>query len=64
MKVCLLVSRAGPTFSQKKGDIVEVSSDEGKRLIAAGQAQAVKGGASKGGSSSSSKPKKKAKNED
>ena len=64
MKVCLLVSRAGPTFSQKKGDIVEVSADEGKRLIAAGQAQAVKGGASKGGSSSSSKPKKKAKNED
>ena len=64
MKICLLVSRAGPTFSQKKGDIVEVSSDEGKRLIAAGQAQAVKGGASKGGSSSSSKPKKKAKNED
>ena len=64
MKICLLVSRAGPTFSQKKGDIVEVSADEGKRLIAAGQAQAVKGGASKGGSSSSSKPKKKAKNED
>ena len=61
MKICLLVSRAGPTFSQKKGDIVEVSADEGKRLIAAGQAQAVKGGASKGGSSSSSKPKKKAK---
>jgi len=60
MKVSLLVSRAGPTFSQKKGDIVDVSSDEGKRLIAAGQAQAVKGGASKGGSSSSSKPKKKA----
>ena len=64
MKVCLLVSRAGATFSQKKGDIIDVSSDEGKRLIAAGHAQAVKGGASKGGSSSSSKPKKKAKNED
>ena len=64
MKICLLVSRAGPTFSQKKGDIVEVSADEGKRLIAAGQAQAVKGGAPKGGSSRSSKPKKKAKNED
>ena len=61
MKICLLVSRAGPTFSQKKGDVIDVSSDEGKRLIAAGQAQAVKGGASKGGSSSSSKPKKKAK---
>jgi len=59
MKVCLLVSRAGPEFSQKKGDVVDVSADEGKRLIAAGQAQAVKGGASKGGSSSSSKPKKK-----
>ena len=64
MKVCLLVSRAGPTFSQKKGDIVEVSSDEGKRLLASGAAQAVKGGAPKGGSPSSSKPKKKAKNED
>ena len=64
MKVSLLVSRAGPTFSQKKGDVIDVSSDEGKRLIAAGHAQAVKGGASKGGSSSSSKPKKKAKNED
>ena len=63
MKVCLLVSRAGPTFSQKKGDVIDVSSDEGKRLIAAGQAQAVKGGASKGGSSSSSKPKKKATDE-
>jgi hypothetical protein len=61
MKICLLVSRAGPTFSQKKGDIVEVSADEGKRLIAAGQAQAVKGGAPKGGPSPSSKPKKKAK---
>ena len=63
MKVCLLVSRAGATFSQKKGDIIDVSSDEGKRLIAAGHAQAVKGGASKGGSSSSSSssnPKKKA----
>lgn len=64
MKICLLVSRAGPTFSQKKGDIVEVSADEGKRLIAAGQAQAVKGGGAKSSPSSSSKPKKKAKNED
>ena len=61
MKVCLLVSRAGPTLSQKKGDVIDVSSDEGKRLIAAGQAQAVKGGAPKGGPSPSSKPKKKAK---
>tara|TARA_R100001244_G_scaffold296_3_gene740 strand:- start:466 stop:651 length:186 start_codon:yes stop_codon:yes gene_type:complete len=60
MKVKLLVSRAGPTISQLGGTIIEVSSDEGARLIAAGQAEAVKGGASKGGSSSSSKPKKKA----
>jgi len=59
MKVSLLVSRAGPTFSQKKGDIVDVSADEGKRLIAAGQAQAVKGGGAKSAASSSSKPKKK-----
>ena len=64
MKVSLLVSRAGPTFSQKKGDVIDVSSDEGKRLIAAGQAQAVKGGGAKSSPSSSSKPKKKAKNED
>ena len=64
MKVSLLVSRAGPTFSQKKGDIIDVSSDEGKRLIAAGHAQAVKGGGAKSSPSSSSKPKKKAKNED
>ena len=59
MKVSLLVSRAGPTFSQKKGDVVDVSADEGKRLIAAGQAQAVKGGGAKSAASSSSKPKKK-----
>lgn len=59
MKVCLLVSRAGPTLSQKKGDVVDVSADEGKRLIAAGQAQAVKGGGAKSAASSSSKPKKK-----
>ena len=60
MKVCLLVSRAGPTFSQKKGEIVNVSPDEGKRLIAAGQAQAVKGGGPQG-PSASSKTKTKAK---
>ena len=59
MKVSLLVSRAGPPFSQKKGDVVDVSADEGKRLIAAGQAQAVKGGGAKSAASSSSKPKKK-----
>jgi len=60
MKVSLLVSRAGPTFSQKKGDVVDVSTDEGKRLIAAGQAQAVKGGGAKSAASSSSTSKKKA----
>ena len=60
MKVSLLVSRAGPTFSQKKGDIVDVSPEEGKRLIASGSAQAVKGGGAKSAASSSSKPKKKA----
>jgi len=59
MKVCLLVSRAGPTFSQKAGDVIDVSSDEAESLIAAGQAQAVKGGGAKSAASSSSKPKKK-----
>jgi hypothetical protein len=61
MRVWLTVSKTGPKFSHKKGEIVEVSTDEGKRLIAAGEAEAVKGGAPKGGSSPSSKPKKKAK---
>ena len=43
MKVCLKISRAGAKFSQKAGDIIDVSADEGKRLIELGQAEKVKG---------------------
>lgn len=39
MKVKLLVSRGGIDFSQSPGDVVEVSAAEGKRMIAAGQAE-------------------------
>jgi len=60
MKVRLLVSRAGPMFSQKKGDVVEVSPDEAKRLFASGNAEAIKGGSAKG-AAPTSKPQKKAK---
>ena len=60
MKVKLLVSRAGPTLCQKAGDIVDVSADEGKRLFASGNAEAIKGGSAKG-AAPTSKPQKKAK---
>ena len=42
MKVKLLVSRAGKSISQKVGDVVDVSDDEGKRMIDRKQAVAVK----------------------
>jgi hypothetical protein len=42
MQVELLVSRAGPGISQNAGDIVEVTSDEAARMIAAGQASPVR----------------------
>ena len=38
MKVKLLVSRAGAGFVQNRGDEIEVSDDEGARMIEAGQA--------------------------
>lgn len=41
MKVKLLVSRAGPFFSQNAGEIIEVDDAEGKRLIASDQAEPV-----------------------
>lgn len=43
MKVELLVARAGLDFSQSAGDVVEVSDDEAKRMIEAGQAKPVRG---------------------
>ena len=42
MKVELLVSRAGIDFSQNVGDEIEVSTEEGKRMIEAGQAKPVR----------------------
>tara|TARA_B100001245_G_scaffold236086_1_gene225642 strand:+ start:1604 stop:1795 length:192 start_codon:yes stop_codon:yes gene_type:complete len=62
MKIKLICGRAGPTFCQKAGDVIDVSGDEGKSLIAAGQGVAVKGGSATG-AAPSSKPKKKADNE-
>ena len=42
MKVELLVARSGPTINQNVGEQITVGEDEGKRLIEAGQAVAVK----------------------
>ena len=42
MKVKLLVGRAGTGFSQNVGEVVEMSDAKAKRLIDAGQAEAVK----------------------
>ena len=44
MKVELLVSRATATEAQNRGDVVEVSDAEAKRMIEAGQARPVRGG--------------------
>lgn len=41
MRVKLLISRSGPAGSQDVGDEIEVSSDEGQRLIDAGKADPV-----------------------
>jgi len=38
MKVQMLVSRAGPAGVDNRGDVVEVSAAEGKRMIEAAQA--------------------------
>ncbi len=43
MKVELLVSRAGTNFTQSVGEVIEVSDDEGKRLLDSNQAKAVGG---------------------
>lgn len=40
-KVKLLVSRAGPGFSQSPGDVVEVSDDEALRMAEAGQCEPI-----------------------
>lgn len=41
MKVKLLVSRAGLSFTQNAGEVIEVGEDEGKALINASQAVPV-----------------------
>ena len=41
MKIRLLQSRAGIDFSQSKGDEIEVDAAEAKRMIEAGQAEAI-----------------------
>lgn len=41
MNVKLTVSRGGGRLSQSAGQVVEVSEEEGARLIEAGQAEAV-----------------------
>jgi len=41
MYVRLLTSRVTAHFSQTPGEVIEVSVDDGRRMIAAGQAEAV-----------------------
>lgn len=43
MKVKLLVSRSGAMGAQNVGEEVEVSADEAKRMVAAGQAVLLRG---------------------
>lgn len=43
VKVRLIVSRAGTGFAQSAGDVIEVSDQEAKRMIAAEQAVPVRG---------------------
>lgn len=42
MKVKLLISRAGVSFSQNRGDEIEVNAEEAQRMIDAGQAELVR----------------------
>lgn len=42
MKVKLLIPRCGPGIADNIGDVVEVTADEAKRMIEAGQARPVK----------------------
>lgn len=41
MKVKLLVSRAGVSFAQNAGDVIDVADAEGLSLIKSGQADTV-----------------------
>ncbi len=42
MKVKLLVSRSGPLGSHNAGDVIDVDTDEAKRMIEHGQAELVR----------------------
>lgn len=42
MQVELLVPRAAANGAQNRGDVIEVSADEAKRMIEAGQARPVR----------------------
>jgi len=42
MLVKLLIARATATAAQNRGDVVEVSNDDGARMIQAEQAEAVR----------------------
>ena len=42
MRVKLLVSRSGANGAQNRGDVIEVSDDEGPRMIEAGQAEPIR----------------------
>ena len=64
MKVKLNVSRAGTTaegkpFSQGVGEVIEVSNDEAKALLDAGQAEAVAKKPSQRAEKTEKKPKSK-----
>lgn len=45
MKIKLLVSRATNDGAENRGDIIEVSAAEAESMIAAGQAELVRGAA-------------------
>ena len=45
MKVELLVSRSGVDGAQNRGDVIDVSDNEAKRMIEAGQAVPVRSAA-------------------
>ncbi len=42
MKVKLLVSRSGPDGAQNAGDEIDVSGEEAKRMVGAGQAELIR----------------------
>ena len=39
MKIKLLVSRASATGAENRGDVIDVSADEARRMVEAGQAE-------------------------